>query len=606
MNKKILLYTATVVAVGFGLIACDPTDSPATAAVTPTPTVTPTNTDQNLTDDNTTEETNQTISHVDAYGIDYKTVFAQNNQAAYITSQCYTKTEDNEGGVHNPCFTCHINSNEPNYINDPDLQEVYDMSEYSKTNRFTNLFKDRTDAVLTINDNDILSYVREDNYKEANGTIKLTQKLNHIPSVWDINENGKWDGYKPDCYYNFDSEGFDKDPQGEFTGWRAFGYYPFLGTFWPTNGSTDDVLIRLAEVFWQDENGSFDLAIYKLNLAIVESLIKQKDIVIDTADETIYGVDLDQNGALSTANTIKYKWVQPTFDVSTMKISNFSMSYVGKAKSLLITNEYLIAPGLYPKNTEFLHTVRYIDIDETNATIKMASRMKELRYGKKVKWNTYAQLQNAALSEIKEKDDFPDRLRTITGNTEFGLQTGLGWIYQGFIEDATGELRPQNYEETLYCIGCHSGIGAIADSTFVFQRKFDDTHFKGGWYHWTQNPNGLKNISEPKTRDGRDEYTLYLEKNHAGDEFRDNTEVMEKFFESNGSLKTSKITTMHNDISHLLLPSRERALQLNKAYKVIVNEQSYIYGRDAHIRPVGNVHREVEQGKATRVNAVMY
>ncbi len=76
----------------------------------------------------------------------------------------------------------------------------------------------------------------------------------------------------------------------------------------------------------------------------------------------------------------------------------------GLAKELLATNEYLIAPGLYPKNTEFLHSVRYID--EEGQSIKMAPRMKELRYAKKTDWITYAELANATLTDIKEKDLF--------------------------------------------------------------------------------------------------------------------------------------------------------------------------------------------------------
>jgi hypothetical protein len=283
------------------------------------------------------------------------------------------------------------------------------------------------------------------------------------------------------------------------------------------------------------------------------------------------------------------------------------MSYVGRARSLLVSNEYLIAPGLYPRYTEFLHSVRYIDIDEANSTIKMAARMKELRYGVKVNWNSYPQLSNATDSEIKEKDTFPDRLRTIIGNSEQGLQTGLGWVYQGFIEDAKGELRPQNYEETQYCIGCHSGIGAIKDSTFVFGRKLDTTHFQKGWYHWSQDAKGLKGISEPRTSDGRDEYRLYLEENHAGDEFRANDEVMSRFFDENGELNETEVQIMHEDISHLLYPSTSRAMQLNKAYKVIVDEQSYIYGRDAHIKPVENVYQEIGAEEETGIeNPVEY
>lgn len=536
--------------------------------------------------------------------IDFKSTISVNNQAAYIPSQCYTQTVDDQGRVHNPCFSCHINSVEPNYIDDSHLQVTYDMGEYSKINRFTNLFKDRTEAVDNINDEEILAYIREDNYQKSDQLL-LAQKLKTVPSVWDINENGKWDGYMPDCYFSFDGEGFDKDPEGNYTGWRAFGYYPFLGTFWPTNGSTDDVLIRLPEAFREDENGHFDLSVYKLNLAIVESLIKQKDIAIDLTDESIYGVDLDQDGALGRATQIVFHWEKPDYDLVTNRIKNFSMSYVGEAKSLLITNEYLIAPGLYPKGTEFLHSVRYIDIDETNSTIKMAKRMKELRYGKKVNWNSYSQLQNASMAEIKEKDAFPNRLRTIMGNSEDGVQTGLGWVYQGFIEDSQGNLRPQNYEETMYCIGCHSGIGAIVDSTFVFQRKFDNNAFQKGWYHWSQDTEGLKGIAEPKTRDGRDEYTLYLEQNRAGDEFRDNREVMERFFDENETLQEDEVTKLHHDIAYLLYPSITRALALNKAYKVIVDEQSFIYGREAHIKPVQNIHKSVEIGEATEVEMVM-
>jgi hypothetical protein len=456
--------------------------------------------------------------------------------------------------------------------------------------------------VSQISNEEIQSYVRENNYIQ-NGQILLANKLKSPPQEWDNNNDGAWNGYTPDCYFNFDNEGFDKTQNGNFTGWRAFGYYPFLGTFWPTNGSTDDVLIRLSPEFMKDANGTFNLNVYKLNLSIIESLIKQKNVAIDTLDENKYGVDLNQNGVLDETNEIVFKWLKPSYDSGTGKITNFSMSYVGLAKELLTSNEYLIAPGLYPKNTEFLHSVRYIDEDTQG--IKVASRMKELRYAKKKAWIPYAQLSNVVTTDIKEKDLSPDQLRTIIGNTENGALNNIGWIYQGFIEDAKGELRPQNYEETLYCIGCHSGIGAIADSTFVFQRKFDKSHFQQGWYHWTQDANGLRNIKEPKTPDGRDEYSLYLEVNHAGDEFRANDEVLEKFFNQDGVLKQSELVLLKNDISHLLYPSTQRALELNKAYKVIVEEQSYIYGRDAHVKALVNVHKEINATQTTGITEAM-
>lgn len=51
----------------------------------------------------------------------------------------------------------------------------------------------------------------------------------------------------------------------------------------------------------------------------------------------------------------------------------------------------------------------------------------------------------------------------------------------------------------------------------------------------------------------------------------------------------------HTYFSHL----KKRALELNKAYKIIVKEQSYIYGRDTHIKPLNNVYKEVEQDQST-------
>jgi len=514
----------------------------------------------------------------------------KNNPAAYIPAQCYTKTEDETGVAHNPCFACHTNTSDPNFIRDADFQLAYDFRSTTRTNRWLNLFKDRSEAVAAISDSDILDWIRKSNYFNSDGSLKLAERLQEVPDNWDFDRDGQWGGYVPDCYFNFDDEGFDRAPDGNDTGWRVFAYTPFPGTFWPTNGSTDDVLMRLPASMQQDGQGSYSRAVYKLNLAIVEAMIKRSNVAIEDTDETLYQVDLNHNGILDIANEVVFQW---------NPVNGIHMYYVGKAKELLERNELHIAAGLYPEGTEFLHTVRYIDIDDAS-NIQLSARMKELRYSYKHSWNTYSQLNNVAMTEIKESDQFPDRLRTIKGNPEYGLLNSLGWVYQGYIEDKQGELRPQSYEESLNCIGCHSGIGATKDSSFAFPRKLDRSHAQEGWYHWSQH--GLAGVSEPRWPDGEWEYTEYLQKNRSGNEFRTNEEVIDKFFNENGELKPAMIEKLHSDISQLLLPSPKRALTLNKAYKVIVDEQSYIYGRDAHVKPLINIWDEIPEGQTTGVS----
>jgi len=451
------------------------------------------------------------------------------NQAAFITSQCYTKTVDTNGKKHNPCYSCHTNAKIPNYMSDEDIQESYAFAEYATKNRWTNLFKDRTNLVQKISDKEILDYIKTDNYKN------LKQRLQNLPKKWDLNHNGSWDGYLPDCYFNFDTNGFDRDEMNNITGWVAFKYRPFLGTFWPTNGSTDDVLIRLPKIFWLNSSGKIDLKIYTKNLIIVEDLVKQ---------------------------TKKHT------------------SYMGLAKNKKLN----IALGLYPVGTEFLHSVRYIQ--PTNQGVELSKRMKELRYAKKVSWSNYWEHQQISDEEFKEKHDFPDRLSTYIYDGEYGISNKRGWFYQGFIEDKQGELRPQNHEETLYCIGCHASIGAITDSTFAYPRKY-------AFGYWDKK--GVKNVI-----DKNNEYLDYLKNNNHANEFRTNEEVYNKFFK-NGKLKLQEANKIKSDISYLLVPSKNRALLLNKAYKIIVDEQSFIYGRDTHVKPLSNVYQEVKQDESTQL-----
>jgi hypothetical protein len=47
------------------------------------------------------------------------------------------------------------------------------------------------------------------------------------------------------------------------------------------------------------------------------------------------------------------------------------------------------------------------------------------------------------------------------------------------------------------------------------------------------------------------------------------------------------------DVYELITPSRERALAVNKAYRVIVQDQDFIFGRDATTAPPQNVYELV-------------
>lgn len=512
------------------------------------------------------------------------------NPTAYIPSQCYTRTKDAEGRVYNPCFTCHVDSRAPHYINDADLQTEYSFPAPALKNPWTNLFVDRRDAIARITDDEILAYIRTDNYLDAAGRNLLAARLASLPAEWDVNGNGRWDGFTPDVAYNFDAEGFDTGADGGLTGWRAFAYYPVNGTFWPTNGSTDDVMIRLPDAYRTAEDGKPDREVYKLNLTIVEALIRRQSVPIAPTDETRYRVDLDKDGRLGQAVRVAFDWAPK---------EGRTMSWVGAARALQVEGEAPLAAGLYPLGTEFLHTVRYIDFDDASGEVRMAPRLKELRYMRKTRWLSYFDRQEGMLAEAKERVAFPDRIAMFFGSSEEGVTNGTGWRLQGFVEDAEGGLRPQSFEETVFCMGCHGGVGANDDDTFAFPRKLDANLGNGGWWHWTQR--GLYDIPEMIRADGAPEYAYYLLQNGAGDELRGNTEVIEKYLTAAGALRPESVAAFRSDISRLLYPSRERGLALNKAYREIVRGQSFVHGRDATIVPQVNVHREVEQGQPTGI-----
>jgi hypothetical protein len=483
------------------------------------------------------------------------------NREAVIPSQCYTKTD----GISNPCYTCHTSFNGRNEMDDDDLQREYAFSDFALENHWTNLFVDRSAVIASIGDAEVLEYIRQDNYTALKE--HLEDRADYAGWVPDLEDLATARGIA------FDPEGFARD--GSW--WRAFRYKPFLGTFWPTNGSTDDVIIRLAPEFYRDSAGRESREIYKVNLAILEAAIATPNTrplnalnrEVEPIDETLAGVDLDGDGVLRTSVT---------------RIQRLPAYYVGAASDVPVQR------FLYPQGTEFLHTVRYVDPDRTDM---VSSRMKEVRYSRRELPISLDKLRRVYAAEFENKEQ--GNLPVYGGAGETGLVNDFGWRLQGFIESAQGHLRAQTNEETLFCMGCHSTIGVTADQTFAFPRKVPGER---GWGY--QKLDGIQDV--PQTGHDTPETLEYFQRVKGGDEFRANEEALSRFF-VNGVVKEAEVRRAapggELDIRHLVFPSRARALDLNKAYMALVREQRFELGRDAVAEPATRVFRQIEGNGTT-------
>ena len=207
------------------------------------------------------------------------------NREATVPAQCYTKTE----GKHNPCWVCHTERHDLNSLGDLELQAEYAFSPAATKNHWTNLFADRSAIVAAISDAAALEWVRTDNY------APLKTALEH---------RNDFRGYRPDLEFErgFDERGFARDGSG----WRAVRYKPLPGSFWPSNGSTDDVFIRLPAKFRQ-LGGRPSIEVYAANLAVLEaSFASPPDVApadvswpTEPIDEREAQADLDGDGALA-------------------------------------------------------------------------------------------------------------------------------------------------------------------------------------------------------------------------------------------------------------------------------------------------------------------
>jgi len=460
------------------------------------------------------------------------------NPESVIPPQCYTKTE----GINNPCYACHQSydamEKRPNQMGDGTLQGNYEFSDVGLTNSWKNLFIDRTSLIAGIDDATIQKYIAQDNYAAS-------LKTDVIPDYMRIENLSA-------AQKAFDSDGFAKDGSG----WVSYNYKPFPSTFWPTNGSTGDAMIRLPESF-QTLNGEYNQAIYTLNLSLVEMAVKELDtLTVATVDELALNLDINQDGKLTKSVTEMAR----------------SSHYVGDASAIPL------AQMLYPEGTEFLHTVRYIGVDE-DGNIYNAPRMKEVRYMKKHMFRSRESLASAYYAEAKDKHF--EKLPQTRYLGEKGIDNGFGWTINGFIEDEQGELRAQHDQELAFCNGCHKTVGSTFDQTFSFARKVPG---KAGWgYIDLRAIEDVPNISEEKG-----EYLTYMERVGGGDEFRQNGEMLAKWFDDKGMVKAEDLQRTKS-VYDIITPSPERAYALNKAYLTIVTEQSYLFGRDATLTEATNV-----------------
>lgn len=469
------------------------------------------------------------------------------NAEGVVPPMCYTRTEIR----NNPCYVCHqdgIDGRE-NVMNDADLQEAYSFSDVGMANQWKNLFEDRTARVKNISDAEILSYISGDNYSELPSRLREAGFKGWIPDLKNLHL-GK------DA---FDDRGFAKDGSQ----WVAFNYKPFPSTFWPTNGSTDDVMIRLPEIFRSDKQGKSSLEIYKANLAILEAKIKGVDRIGSLpVDEAAVGKDLDGDGTLGRAVEIR-------------KVD----TWVGGAEGAHLEAH------LYPEGTEFLHTVRYVGVAE-DGHIGPSTRMKEVRYSKKAK--AYSKPMYARKYELEAMEKERGNLPAYYDLGHHGLDNGNGWALHGFIEDRKGRLRAMTYEENFSCMGCHNSVGSTIDKTFAFPRKMDGGK---GWGYID-----LKGMPDaPNQGESVGEIATYLARAGGGSEFRNNDEMSEKWFRPDGTLDHGKLKSA-KDVYDLITPSKERALALNKAYRTIVEDQDFIFGKDPVLTPPVNVYDKIDNG----------
>jgi hypothetical protein len=393
------------------------------------------------------------------------------NPHAHIPAQCFIETG---GGTQNACLFCHTNgvaalnlgNNNPQAGLNPNIGNlqadyafgVFDYPQVvnSSINPWINTLKPEVlhaaalGLGVNVADWDMQAYIRQNNWQTA---FAKRAALGSI-KAWDAKVDSPYrlfPGLNPaDLPADADgfvrtqqaAAGFFKDARGYLTGWRAINFMPY-GIFTPLAGSVSGIYIRLPEPFMQTANGEFSTTIYAENLDLVAANIQNR---------------LDAK----------------------------STHYVGAASAVGIVR------GQYPLGTEFAHPLHYVDVeaDGHNPALSpfpgtRAQRVKEIRWMIKLHEWLPAEFGNT----LKEES-----APVYASRSDGWIENGTGWIIGGFIEDASGELRPQTPSELTQCVSCHSGnvrqsdvgqnpvftsgTGNTIDSTWALPRKLNGA---AGW-----------------------------------------------------------------------------------------------------------------------------
>jgi len=76
-------------------------------------------------------------------------------------------------------------------MNDGNLQIAYSFSGLGMKNHWKNLFEDRTDRVANLSDEDILTYINQDNYSDQASRLKQVDLDGWIPDLKNLQQGAK-------------------------------------------------------------------------------------------------------------------------------------------------------------------------------------------------------------------------------------------------------------------------------------------------------------------------------------------------------------------------------------------------------------------------------